>query len=107
MKLLLDLHWPMDAMHGPLAKMMKPKWFIRYTADCTKWDHKQNEEIMEELKAESVLQNTGKLRHNWRYHVNSMDRRRTTQQILQYKPQSKRIYSAWQKWLKIRTDHMV
>jgi len=77
-------------MDGPLGKIMKPNWFIRYTADCTKWDHKQNEEIMEELKTETVLQNTGKLRQNWRDHVNSMDRRRTTQQILQCMPQSKR-----------------
>ena len=62
MKFLLDLYWPMDARHGPLGKMMKPKWFIRYTAGCTKWDHKQNGKIMEELNTESMLQNTGKHR---------------------------------------------
>jgi len=90
MKLLLDLYWPMDARHGPLGKIMKPKWFIRYTAGCTKWDHKQNGEISEELKTESVLQNTGKQRQNWRDHVNGMDRRRNAQQILQYMPQGKR-----------------
>jgi hypothetical protein len=80
----------MDARHGPLGKIMKPKWFIRYTAGCTKWDHKQNEEIMEKLKTESVLQNTGKHRQNWRDHVNGTGRQRNTQQILQYMPQGKR-----------------
>ena len=82
----------MDTRHGPLGKMMKPKSFIRHTVGCTKWDHKQNEEIMEELKTESTLQNTGKHRQNWRDHVNSKDRRRTNQQILQYMPQGKKIY---------------
>jgi len=52
---------------------------------------------MEELKTESVLQNKGKLRQNWRDHVNSMDRRRTTQQILQYMPQSKRSIECLEK----------
>jgi hypothetical protein len=50
----------------------------------------KNDEIMEELIAESVLQNTGKQRQNWRDHVNCMDRQTTTQQILQYMLQGKR-----------------
>jgi hypothetical protein len=34
-------------------------WFMGHTAGCTKWDHKQNEEIMEELKTEAVLEYIG------------------------------------------------
>jgi hypothetical protein len=65
-------------------------WFITHIAGCTKWDHKQNKEIMEEFKTESVLQNTGKQKQNWRDYANRMDRQRTTQQILQCMPQGKK-----------------
>ena len=65
-------------------------WFMRHTAGCTKWDHKWNEEIMEELNTQPVLAYTGKQRQNRRDHVNTMDTRSIPKQILQYAPQSRR-----------------
>jgi hypothetical protein len=37
-------------------------WFMRRTAGRTKWDHKINEEIIEEIKTEPVLEYISKQR---------------------------------------------
>jgi hypothetical protein len=72
------MHWlfsffNMEAKFGPLGKWIKKrltsfktKFCIR-TAGCTLFDHKRNEEILEELKvepAEEELRNTNQIGYN-------------------------------------------
>ncbi|KAJ4443596.1 hypothetical protein ANN_05270 [Periplaneta americana] len=63
--------------------------FMRYTAGYTKWDHKRNEEVMEELQLEPVI-NHVKHYQNWINHLHRMHRDRIPKVMLHYRPNGKR-----------------
>ncbi|KAJ4434022.1 hypothetical protein ANN_16341 [Periplaneta americana] len=50
--------------------------FIRYTAGYTKWDHKRNEDVMEELQLEPVINHVKHYQNNWIFHLHRMHRDR-------------------------------
>lgn len=64
--------------------------FMRRTAGYTKWDHKRNEEIMDELGLEPILQHIQHYQNNWMAHLQRMPSHRIPRAILRYHPQGKR-----------------
>ena len=50
--------------------------FSKRTTGCTLFDHKRNEEILEELKAEPVEEKLRRYKSNWLRHVTRMNSRR-------------------------------
>ncbi|KAJ4448977.1 hypothetical protein ANN_00369 [Periplaneta americana] len=63
---------------------------MRYTAGYTKWDHKRNEDVMEELQLEPVINHVKHYRNNWINHLHRMRRDRIPKVILHYRPNGKR-----------------
>ena len=43
--------------------------FMRYTAGCTKWDHKRNEDVMKELQLEPVVNYIKHYQNTWINHM--------------------------------------
>ncbi|KAJ4435991.1 hypothetical protein ANN_18615 [Periplaneta americana] len=64
--------------------------FIRYTAGYTKWNHKRNEDVMEELQLETVINHVKHYRNNWINHLHRMRRDRIPKVMLHYRPNGKR-----------------
>ncbi|KAJ4445242.1 hypothetical protein ANN_07043 [Periplaneta americana] len=64
--------------------------FMRYTAGYTKWDHKRNEDVMEELQLEPVINHGKHYRNNWINHLHRMRRDRIPKVMLHYRPNGKR-----------------
>jgi len=62
---------------------------MRRTAGCTKWDHKNEDSVMEH-KIESITGYIKYYQENWRSHVNRTDAGRFLKAILRYRPQGKR-----------------
>ncbi|KAJ4428831.1 hypothetical protein ANN_25824 [Periplaneta americana] len=60
--------------------------FMRYTAGYTKWDHKRNEDVMEELQLEPVINHVKHYRNNWINHLQRMRRDRIPKVMLHYRP---------------------
>ncbi|KAJ4426951.1 hypothetical protein ANN_26750 [Periplaneta americana] len=50
--------------------------FMRYTAGYTKWNHKCNEDVMEELQQEPVINHVKHYQNNWINHLHRMHRGR-------------------------------
>jgi hypothetical protein len=50
--------------------------FMRKTAGLTLWDHKRNEEILKNLKVETVSKFIQNYRANWKNHIERMDSNR-------------------------------
>jgi hypothetical protein len=64
--------------------------FIRRMARYMKWDHKRNEDILIELKIESMIDYIKHYQESWRSHVNRMNAGRFPKAILRYRPKGKR-----------------
>ncbi|KAJ4445485.1 hypothetical protein ANN_07293 [Periplaneta americana] len=64
--------------------------FMRYTAGYTKWDHKRNEDVMEELRLEPVINHVKHYQNNWVNHLHRMHRDRIPKVMLHYRPNGKR-----------------
>jgi hypothetical protein len=60
--------------------------FFRRTAGYTLFEHKKNEEILEELKVEPVDKKLRRCKSNWLQHVARMTNNRTTKVMLNYRP---------------------
>ncbi|KAJ4434647.1 hypothetical protein ANN_23211 [Periplaneta americana] len=60
--------------------------FMRYTAGYTKWDHKRNEDVMEELQLEPVINHVKHYQNNWINHLHRMHRDRIPKVMLHYRP---------------------
>jgi hypothetical protein len=58
--------------------------FMRRTARYMKWDHERSEDIVTELKIESVTDCIKHYQENWRSHVSGMYTGRFPKAILQY-----------------------
>ncbi|KAJ4433601.1 hypothetical protein ANN_15911 [Periplaneta americana] len=82
--------------HGTLKKKDESRItanemkFMRYTAGYTKWDHKRNEDVMEELQLEPVITHVKHYRNNWINHLHRMLRDRISKVMLHYRPNGKR-----------------
>ncbi|KAJ4446756.1 hypothetical protein ANN_13453 [Periplaneta americana] len=59
-------------------------------AEYTKWDHKRNEDVMEELQLEPVINLVKHYRNNWINHLHRMHRDRIPKVMLHYRPNGKR-----------------
>lgn len=82
--------------------------FMRRTAGYTRWDHKRNDEILQQLKIESIHSYLNLQRQNWLNHINRMERTRIPRQILHYTPRGTRsIGRPAKRWIESATDHMV
>ena len=64
--------------------------FMRFTAGYSKWDHKRNEDVLKELRIQSVLQFIHSYQKNWHQHAQRMPRLRIPKALLHYLPQGKR-----------------
>ncbi|KAJ4445812.1 hypothetical protein ANN_12497 [Periplaneta americana] len=60
------------------------------TAGYTKWDHKRNEDLMEELQLEPVINHVKHYQYNWINHLHRMHRDRIPKVMLYYRPNGKR-----------------
>ncbi|KAJ4439306.1 hypothetical protein ANN_07428 [Periplaneta americana] len=56
----------------------------------TKWDHKRNEDVMEELQLEPVINHVKHSQNNWINHLHRMHRDRIPKVMLHYRPNGKR-----------------
>jgi hypothetical protein len=63
--------------------------FLR-TAGYTLLDHKENEDILQELNTTSVLEKITKYRHNWVKHVHCMNNSRFPKALVDYHPHGRR-----------------
>ncbi|KAJ4430939.1 hypothetical protein ANN_19532 [Periplaneta americana] len=66
--------------------------FMRYrpTAEYTKWDHKRNKVVMEELQLEPVINHVKHYQNKWINHLHRMHRDRIPKVMLHYRPNGKR-----------------
>ena len=64
--------------------------FMRRTAGYSLLDHKRNEDILKELKVDSIIQHTEQYRLNWKEHVARMPSNRLPKLILRYAPRGRR-----------------
>ena len=64
--------------------------FMRRTAGYTKWDHKKNEDVLQELNISPVLDHIYRYQQNWKEHVSRMGSSRFPKAILKYRPNGKR-----------------
>ncbi|KAJ4439274.1 hypothetical protein ANN_07394 [Periplaneta americana] len=56
----------------------------------TKWDHKRNEDVMEELQLEPVVNHVKHYQKNWINHLHRMRTDRIPKVMLHYRPNGKR-----------------
>jgi hypothetical protein len=87
----------MEAKFGSLGKRIKKKltsveikFFIR-TAGYTFFDHKRNEEILEQLKVEPVDEKLRRYKSNWLQHVTRMNNNTMTKIMLNYRPNGRKL----------------
>ena len=66
--------------------------FFRRTARYTLFDHKRNEEILEELTVESVNQKLRRYKSNWLRLVTRMDNNTMPNVMLNYMPTGRRRF---------------
>jgi hypothetical protein len=59
---------------------------VRKTAKCTWRDHKTNEEILNELKVTSILDNFTSYKSDWTQHVRRMPTSRLPNLLIKYAP---------------------
>ncbi|KAJ4439104.1 hypothetical protein ANN_15061 [Periplaneta americana] len=59
-------------------------------AGYTKWDHKRNEDVMEELQLEPVINHVKHYQNNWINNLHRMHRDRLPKVMLHYRPNGKR-----------------
>jgi hypothetical protein len=64
--------------------------FMRRTAGYTKWDHKRNDDILKELKIESMIDYIKHYQESCRSHVNIMSAGRFPKAVLRHRPKGKR-----------------
>ena len=64
--------------------------FMRYTAGYTKWDHKHNNDIMDELQLEPIINYIQQYQNQWTKHVHRMSHTRIPKAMLRYQPRGKR-----------------
>jgi hypothetical protein len=64
--------------------------FFRRTAGYTLFDHKSNEEILEDLKAEPVDEKLTRYKSNWLPDVTRMNNKRVPNIMLNYRPDGRR-----------------
>ena len=89
--------------HRITANEMK---FLRRTAGYTKLDKKKNIDIMKELKIDPLLEKIQNYRQNWRSHVLRMPASRIPRQILNYRPQGRRLLGRpMKRWNETVTGH--
>ncbi|KAJ4450125.1 hypothetical protein ANN_01532 [Periplaneta americana] len=88
--------------------------FMRATAGYTRWDHKKNEDLMQELQIEPIMQFISKYQLQWKGHLERMNRCRIPKALLHYHPYGKRSLGRpkkrWtenSKTLKTRYSHTV
>ena len=60
--------------------------FFRRIAGYTLFDHKRNEDILEELKVEPVDEKLRKYKSHWLRHVTKMNNNRMSKMMLNYRP---------------------
>ncbi|KAJ4435845.1 hypothetical protein ANN_18464 [Periplaneta americana] len=65
-------------------------WNFYFEAGYTKWNHKRNENVMEELQLEPVINHVKHYRNNWINHLHRMRRDRIPKVMLHYRPNGKR-----------------
>ncbi|KAJ4431469.1 hypothetical protein ANN_20067 [Periplaneta americana] len=65
-------------------------WFMRATAGYTRWDHKKNEDLMQELQIEPIMQFISKYQLQWEGHLERMNRCKIPKALLHYHPYGKR-----------------
>jgi hypothetical protein len=63
---------------------------MRKTAKYTLFDHKRYQDIVKQLKTQSVLEKINKYKHGWTQHVSRMDRRWLRWAVTKYQPAGKR-----------------
>jgi hypothetical protein len=63
--------------------------FLR-TPGYTLFDHKKNEDILQELNTTPVLEKITKCRHNWAKHVHRMNNSRFPKALIEYHPRGRR-----------------
>ncbi|KAJ4437888.1 hypothetical protein ANN_13827 [Periplaneta americana] len=66
------------------------RFMRRATAGYTRWDHKKNEDIMQELQIEPIMQCISKYQLQWKCHLERMDRWRIPKALFHYHPHGKR-----------------
>ncbi|KAJ4431868.1 hypothetical protein ANN_20474 [Periplaneta americana] len=86
---------------GP--KSMSPQ--LGHQAGYTKWDHKHNEDVMEELQLEPVINHVKRYQNNWINHLHRMRRDRIPKIMLHYRPNGKRSLGRPKKrWIENSTE---
>ncbi|KAJ4452290.1 hypothetical protein ANN_03810 [Periplaneta americana] len=78
---------------------------LHLLAGYTKWDHKRNEDVMEELQLEPVINHVKNYRNNWINHLHRMHRDRIPKVMLHYRPNGKRSLGCPKKrWIENSTS---
>jgi hypothetical protein len=65
--------------------------FFKTTAGFTLFDHKRNEEILEELKGEPADKKLRRYKSDWLQHVTRMNNNRMPNIVLNYRPNGRRL----------------
>ncbi|KAJ4438742.1 hypothetical protein ANN_14693 [Periplaneta americana] len=79
---------PQRCITNVLEKLPSKYGFSQKTG-YTKWDHKCNEDVMEELQLESVINHVKHYQNNWINHLHRMRRDRIPKVMLHYRPNGK------------------
>jgi hypothetical protein len=80
---------------------------MRKTAGFTFWDHKRNEEILKNLKVETVSKFIQNYRANWKDHIEKIDSNRIPNNLLNYKPHGKiSLERLLKRWSQTVTGHL-
>jgi hypothetical protein len=81
--------------------------FMKKTAGLTLWDHKRNEEILQNLKVEPISKFIQNYRANWKEHIGRMYSSRIPNNLLNYRPHGKRSLERPLKiWSETVTGHL-
>jgi hypothetical protein len=81
--------------------------FMRKTAGLTLWDHKSNEEVLNNLKVEPIFKFIQNYRANFKEHVERMDSNRIPNNLLNYRPYRKRsLGRPLKRWSETITGHL-
>jgi hypothetical protein len=79
---------------------------MRKTVGLTLWDHKRNEEILQNLKVEPISKFIENYRANRKVHIERMDSSRTPNNILNYRPHGKSLGRPLRRWSETVTGHL-
>jgi hypothetical protein len=81
--------------------------FMRKTADLTLWDHKRNEEILKNLKVETIFKFIQNYRANWKEHIERRVSNRIPNNLLNYRLHGKRsLERPLKRWSETVTGHL-